>query len=179
MARWPIRTKKEYDQQWLARVRANSVRTESGCLVWQGNLTVNGYPQTNYRNKGCRIHRRLYEIVRGITLDRWVYVCHSCDTRRCIEEAHLWTGTPSENQQDMKAKGRSKYSAEIYTHCKHGHEFTPENTRITARGFRACRMCARIKCRLAAGWTREQAESMPLTPPGHRPVNVRFKTGTL
>ena len=26
-------------------------------------------------------------------------------------------------------------------HCKHGHEFTPENTRLTNRGHRVCKTC--------------------------------------
>jgi GIY-YIG catalytic domain len=30
------------------------------------------------------------------------------------------------------------------THCKNGHEYTPENTRIRSRGGRACRICYRI-----------------------------------
>jgi hypothetical protein len=35
------------------------------------------------------------------------------------------------------------------THCKHGHEFTPENTktRIDRPGTRECRACERSKCR--------------------------------
>ncbi len=28
------------------------------------------------------------------------------------------------------------------THCIHGHEYTPENTIITAKGHRKCRMCS-------------------------------------
>lgn len=31
----------------------------------------------------------------------------------------------------------------VKTHCKHGHEFTPENTRVTARGERECLRCRR------------------------------------
>lgn len=30
-------------------------------------------------------------------------------------------------------------------HCKNGHEFTPDNTRITKEGWRNCRKCAAIK----------------------------------
>lgn len=30
------------------------------------------------------------------------------------------------------------------THCKRGHEFTPENTRTDRRGHRVCRACMRM-----------------------------------
>lgn len=33
------------------------------------------------------------------------------------------------------------------THCKQGHEFTQENTRITPQGWRACRKCHNAKMR--------------------------------
>lgn len=33
------------------------------------------------------------------------------------------------------------------THCKRGHEFTPENTRITPEGWRNCRQCHNAKMR--------------------------------
>lgn len=33
------------------------------------------------------------------------------------------------------------------THCKAGHAFTPENTRITPEGWRNCRTCHRLKMR--------------------------------
>jgi hypothetical protein len=31
------------------------------------------------------------------------------------------------------------------THCKQGHEFTPENTRITEDGSRVCKTCTRMR----------------------------------
>jgi hypothetical protein len=37
--------------------------------------------------------------------------------------------------------------ARARTHCIHGHEFTPENTRITPEGWRNCRTCQRLKMR--------------------------------
>jgi len=33
--------------------------------------------------------------------------------------------------------------------CVHGHEFTPENTRMRADGTRECRECRRIRKRAA------------------------------
>jgi hypothetical protein len=31
------------------------------------------------------------------------------------------------------------------THCKRGHEFTPENTKLDRHGWRSCRICDRIR----------------------------------
>jgi len=33
------------------------------------------------------------------------------------------------------------------THCKHGHEFTPENTKVDVKGWRYCRTCHRTVVR--------------------------------
>jgi hypothetical protein len=43
-------------------------------------------------------------------------------------------------------KTPSGYHNKIKTHCKHGHEFTPENTRRTGKG-RWCRACDRARVR--------------------------------
>lgn len=46
----------------------------------------------------------------------------------------------SSQQRANQRNGRPKHPK---THCKHGHEFSPENTRVNADGSRACRACAR------------------------------------
>lgn len=33
------------------------------------------------------------------------------------------------------------------THCKHGHEFTHDNTYVTSNGWRACRACRKLSQR--------------------------------
>lgn len=40
------------------------------------------------------------------------------------------------------------------THCKHGHEWTPENTRY-AGGYRRCRACTRESGRRRVNATRD------------------------
>lgn len=53
---------------------------------------------------------------------------------------NLRYGTASENREDQVRHGTHTVAAR--THCKHGHEFTPENTlpRTDGRG-RRCRAC--------------------------------------
>jgi hypothetical protein len=56
--------------------------------------------------------------------------------------SNLAYGTYSENALDKRAHGTSRRSE---THCKRGHEFTPENTYWQAGGkFRRCRECKRL-----------------------------------
>ncbi len=43
----------------------------------------------------------------------------------------------------------------------------------TAGWARSCKACARRRQRIKAGWTPEQADSLPVTPPGYTPVNPR------
>lgn len=40
-----------------------------------------------------------------------------------------------------KAQVASAAARSALTHCKHGHEFTPENTYIKPNGYRNCRKC--------------------------------------
>lgn len=66
-------------------------------------------------------------------------VRHLDDNRsnNCWPE-NLVYGTHFENMQDMVRNGHH-----LTTHCKNGHEWTPENTRRGSNGERLCRICTR------------------------------------
>jgi HNH endonuclease len=116
----------------------------------------------------------MYTLVKGqIPKDR--VVCHTCDNTGCINPDHLWLGTHKENMADCRAKDRYYYAN--LTHCKRGHEFTPENTGhfIPGTELRACKTCQRGRLRIKAGWPEELAYSLPITPRGKRPFGKSWK----
>jgi hypothetical protein len=79
-------------------------------------------------------------------------VCHRCDNPPCCNPDHLYAGTMSDNALDSAE--RKRHANAKKTHCRHGHEFTPENTLYTQVSDRPhlmrrqCRTCNAIKARL-------------------------------
>lgn len=60
---------------------------------------------------------------------------HICETKACVRPDHLRLISQREN-----ALAASKHHANA-THCKNGHEYTPENTYVRKEGHRHCRIC--------------------------------------
>ena len=137
----------EYLAAWLARIAANSVVTETGCKLWQGHVNGKGYGMTTYHSKTVAIHRKILELKLGIKLSTVQFSCHACDERRCWNEDHLFLGDAKANNNDCAGKGRHHNA--VKTHCKYGHEFTPENTTYYDTGTgsiaRKCLTCHEIR----------------------------------
>lgn len=138
----PLRIPPEqYDAHWLRRVRARLVPNEGGCHIWQGSKNGKGYGLTYYRKASTRVHRTLFELVKGVDLRPTDFVCHRCDQPDCANIDHLFLGDNEINTADRTAK--SRHHELRVTHCPQGHEYTAENTyrppcKPTARRCRAC-----------------------------------------
>lgn len=114
-----------------------SPEPNTGCWLWTGCLDHTGYAVFVFEGRPQRASRAALVMLRGLN-PAGLYACHHCDVRSCVNPDHLFLGTAKENMQDCKAKGRLA----IPTHCKRGHEFTPENTRRDRDGWRSCLACA-------------------------------------
>lgn len=125
------------------------------CWLWPGALTGTGYGKAKPGPEGgtWTVHRVTYEhmvgpIPDGLDLD---HTCHTadcpepepCSHRRCANPAHLEPVTRRTNL------GRGKHNHRGKTHCKQGHEFTPENTYVSTKNpaWRVCAECQRAATR--------------------------------
>lgn len=84
-------------QQTLAkaRLRAGSMASAHGCIVWLGKADKNGYCRVRFDGSRVGVHRlaRMAEGTRR-TLTPGFHVHHSCENRRCINADHLCEMSP-------------------------------------------------------------------------------------
>ena len=123
---------------------------DSGCWEWMAYTNACGYGVFGVPPRGRTMlaHRWVYEFMIG-EIPEGLVLDHLCRNRACVNPYHLEPVTHAVNM--------SRGSNATRTHCKHGHEYTSENTYIQSKGSRACVTCARQ--RAAEQHKRERAAS--------------------
>lgn len=133
-----------YEVSSLGRVK----RVAPGRGTWPGRilkpkLDDKGYYQVRIAGRTQRIHRLVLAAFFGPSdmLGR-----HLDGNPKNNSLENLRYGTPLENSADRIAHGRNRLNGRLErTHCRHGHEYTPDNTMIkrqkNKRPYRQCRKC--------------------------------------
>lgn len=85
---------------------------KSGCWIWQGGVSPDGYGKVKRFGKTIRAHRLFYEHYKG-KIPQGLWVLHNCDEPRCVNPEHLWLGTQKDNEADKDRKGRRPPSPSI------------------------------------------------------------------
>jgi HNH endonuclease len=127
----------EHDSFWI-RV---GLPTVSGCLPWIGHVAKSGYGAYPHRGGQVRAHRVAYIEAYGSIPDGMI-IDHLCRNRSCVNPDHL---EAVDNWTNVR-RGDSPVAVNFHkTHCKRGHEFTPENTYVPPKRptQRNCRQCKR------------------------------------
>lgn len=120
------------------------VDTSGDCWEWTAYKNQRGYGQVALpgKNGGAILAHRLSAMIHFGMFDSRLCVLHACDNPACVRPEHLRLGDRKRNAEDCTTRGR--HPNQRKTECKHGHPFTPENTRLNRRGGRVCRECSRL-----------------------------------
>lgn len=122
----------------IERFHSKYVVSETGCWIWTSYIFPRGYASfctkvVGGKSQNVYAHRVSYTWFVG-PIEDGLEIDHLCRTPACVNPAHLEPVTSAENRRRAVAARQF---------CKHGHEFTPENTYVRKSGARNCRECGR------------------------------------
>lgn len=130
---WSVRSLAKFANKFV-------VSEITGCWDWIGQKNPGGYGRVCRPAKTVLAHRAMWEAVGNRITDPYLTLDHLCRNRACVNPKHLEEVTLTTNSR--RGNTASTLNAQK-THCKRGHEFTPENTlSYPSKRCRYCRTCS-------------------------------------
>lgn len=80
--------------------------TPTECWEWQG-YKRGKYGICHIDGERDGAHRTAWRLYHNQDIPSGMFICHTCDNPPCCNPAHLFSGTPQDNVDDMVAKGRN------------------------------------------------------------------------
>lgn len=133
----------DYEVSSLGRIRSyrrwGRPRLLRPAMGTTGYKIVSLYNESRPRARTKKLHRLIALAFLGEPSSPDLLVRHLDGNPLNNVPSNLAWGTVSDNMFDAVRHGDHANARK--THCKYGHEFTPENTYIEAYGSRRCRAC--------------------------------------
>ncbi len=111
-------------------------RGPEDCWPWTGSAAPkDGRGLARHKGKTITAPRVSWAVNNGEMPPADKFVCHSCDNPNCVNPAHLWLGTNSDNLRDAAAKGRiyTQRHSDHIKGSKHGNAKLTESDVIALR----------------------------------------------
>ncbi len=83
----------------------SKVQQQDECWLWTASVLSSGYGCVRVNGKTRTAHTLAWELTCGL-IPCGLFVCHTCDVRRCCRPSHLFLGTAQDNNDDGRRKGR-------------------------------------------------------------------------
>lgn len=115
---------------------------ETACWVWIKS-SRSTYGRLVYGGVAFSVHRLSWELHNKRKVPAGMFVCHHCDTPKCVNPHHLFIGSCQDNMLDMSHKRRGPKRTK--THCPAGHPYSGDNLYTSPQGHRRCRECFKKK----------------------------------
>ncbi len=95
----------------------------SDCWEWTGTITSDGYGRAQCAKEKWSAHRLSYHIFRG-PIPNGLFICHTCDNKKCVNPSHLYAGTAQDNSNDAVERGLQPRGIDM-----HNSVLTPKDVR--------------------------------------------------
>jgi hypothetical protein len=112
----------------------------SGCWLWTGDLNWAGYGTVSRNARPKKAHREAWELLVGV-IPSGKFLLHKCETRSCVNPAHMFVDTQADNVRDMVAK-RRQHRGEIQLR----HQGPLYHADVVRKRYRTFKRCSQMAC---------------------------------